>query len=401
MSLILNNSAGFRILDAFMLVTARKIRLIKLASIAKTIQYPPNYTYILLYFNENRAESKKTDKMFGCMEKGIGYNAGHDVFCCVSIIEGVRRMCKRMLILLLIVGAAACGIRAEKTWLLKEGEQWVDVSAEAEGSYLLDVSEFKQLVTTGQAKKAGKAFAQIKEKYPDIAGAEMDAFGKCEMLYAQRKYLKAFEQYSRFMDTFPQSALDSAALERQYGIARAFLYGQKKKLFVFRLRAYEEAAGMIEKIVERTGDTPMAKKSMRTLAESYEARKKFMEAFYSWSEIRDKWSDGQIGQDALLSMAGNLHAAYRGLKFDTSMLATSKSNYEEFTVRYPQQAQKQGVGAILSEIDEQLANKELDVALYYERTSSVVAANLYFQRIIEEWPGSAAAKIAAHKLEKS
>ena len=306
-------------------------------------------------------------------------------------------MYKKRMILLLTISLGIFAL-AETTWRLQQ-DGWVDVATEPQGQYVLDVAEFKQYVATGQAKEAEKALAQLKEKYPNIVGEDMDAFSKGEILYSQRKFIKAFEQYDRFMNAYPQSALNDSALERQYEIARAFLYGQKRSLFVFRIRAYEEAAGMIERIVERTGDAPIAKRSMKTLAQSYEDRGEFTEAYYRWSDTWDKWPSGQIGADALLGMADNLHASYRGPKYDASMLNSSRDYYEQYIAKYSLWAQEQGISTIIDEIDEQIAEKQLDIAMYYERTSSVTAANLYFQRIVDEWPNSVAAKIATGKLE--
>ncbi|NIA17196.1 MAG: hypothetical protein GWO86_02495, partial [Planctomycetes bacterium] len=114
-----------------------------------------------------------------------------------------------------------------------------------------------------------------------------------------------------------------------------------------------------------------------------------------------KWPRGTIGAEALLGMAGNLHASYKGPKYDASMLDSSRDYYQKFTVEYPRQAARQGIAAIIDELNAQAADKQLDIALYYERTSSITAANLYFQRIVNEWPGSVAAKIAAEKLERT
>ena len=310
-------------------------------------------------------------------------------------------MYRQIFVLLLIAGFVVCA-GAEKTFRLKDGQALVDVSTEADGGYLLALAQLKQFVTLGQGKKAEKAFALLKQKYPDNIGPDAEQFQKAEMLYARRKFFKAFAQYSDFMDAFPQSTLNNAALERQYEIARAFLYGKKKRLFgIFRFSAYEEAAGMAEKIANKSGDAPIAKKSMTTIARSYEARKKFAEAFYRWSDVSVKWPTGQIGADALLGMAGNLHASYKGPKYDASMLGSSRDYYQDFIVQYPGKASEQGIAVIVDEIDAQIADKQLDIALYYERTSSITAANLYFQRIVNEWPGSAAAKIAAEKLKET
>ena len=52
----------------------------------------------------------------------------------------------------------------------------------------------------------------------------------------------------------------------------------------------------------------------------------------------------------------------------------------------------------LAQLDEKLAEKELLIADYYARTGSTAAADLYYQRITDDWPASTAAQTASQKL---
>jgi outer membrane protein assembly factor BamD (BamD/ComL family) len=97
-------------------------------------------------------------------------------------------------------------------------------------------------------------------------------------------------------------------------------------------------------------------------------------------------------------MARSLEKDYRGPKFDSKMLESSKSYYAEYQKRYPDAAAEIEVPQTLNRIDEKLAQKELAVGDYYARTSSIVAANLYYQRIVNDWPNSSAGKTAGQKL---
>jgi outer membrane protein assembly factor BamD (BamD/ComL family) len=101
-------------------------------------------------------------------------------------------------------------------------------------------------------------------------------------------------------------------------------------------------------------------------------------------------------------MARCKHAAYKGPKFDASNLISAKSYYENFKLRYPEDAKEIGVDKILKDIEEQSAYKEFNTAEYYRQTDNRQSANLYYQRVLDNWPGSTAAGMAkgAMKEEK-
>jgi outer membrane protein assembly factor BamD (BamD/ComL family) len=99
-----------------------------------------------------------------------------------------------------------------------------------------------------------------------------------------------------------------------------------------------------------------------------------------------------------LGMARTLEKDYRGPKFDSKVLESSRSYYAEYQKRYENTAAELEIPQKLNLLDEKLAEKELTVADYYARTGSFTAANLYYQKIITDWPSSSAAKSAGPKI---
>jgi outer membrane protein assembly factor BamD (BamD/ComL family) len=69
-------------------------------------------------------------------------------------------------------------------------------------------------------------------------------------------------------------------------------------------------------------------------------------------------------------------------------------------LRYPEEAKKVQVDDILARISEQLAEKNLRIAKYYERTGSAGPANMYYQMVVDDWPQSKAAQTAKEKISK-
>jgi outer membrane protein assembly factor BamD (BamD/ComL family) len=224
---------------------------------------------------------------------------------------------------------------------------------------------------------------------------------KAEMLFCQGKYTRAVRGYDKFLAEFPTSKLYEAALDREFAIATAFLSGQKKTVLgVFKISRYAEGVKVMEKISDRAGGAPIGVKAAVTIAESYEKRGRFNEAYLKWSEISSRWPMGQAGKDALLSMARCKHAAYKGPRFDVSNLISAQSYYENFKLRHPQEAGEIEVDTILKEIEEQSAYKEFNTGEYYRRSGNKQSANLYYQRVVNNWPQSTAAEMAKAAMKE-
>jgi outer membrane protein assembly factor BamD (BamD/ComL family) len=298
-----------------------------------------------------------------------------------------------------VTGVFASSIFSAETWRLGEEGQWKAVSAE--DRYLLAVAEIKKLVNMGQTKAVGQAIDKLKKDFPEIAGPDLDAFMKAEMLYSGGKFTKAARAYDKFLAEFPTSEFYEAAMDRQFAIATAFLGGQKKRVLgVFKMSTYDEGIKIMEKISDRAGDAPIGINAAVAVAQSYEKRGMFAEAYHKWSEISSRWPTGQIGKDSLLNMARCKHTAYKGPKYNASDLISAKSYYENFKLRYPKDAEAIDVDKILKQIDEQLACKEFNTGKYYQQTGNKQSANLYYQMVVDNWPDSTTANMAKEAMKE-
>ena len=298
--------------------------------------------------------------------------------------------------LLFTAGAAF----SAQTWHLDKDQGWQDVSQQTQGQYLLAVAEIKKQINTGQAAAAAKSLNELKKNYPQIAGADLNSFLKAETLFCEGKFVKASRAYDAFLLAFPKSPLYEAALDRQFAIATAFLSGRKKPVLkFFKLKGHAEGIRVMERIVERAGDAQIAVKAATAIAQNHEKRAKYDEAYVQWSFISSKWPTGQTGRDSLLAMGRCKHAAYKGPKYDNSNIISAKSYYENFVLRYPNDAAALGLDKKIAQINEQLAYKKFSLGQYYQKTGNKQAANLYYQMVITDWPGTTAGKMAKEIMD--
>lgn len=294
------------------------------------------------------------------------------------------------------------------------------VSQSSQAKYLLTVAQIKKLVDTGQCKAAGQAFNQLKSDFPEISrpdSNDFDLFTEAEILRCQGKFVKASRALSRLLDEFPpESRFYDAALDRQFRIATAFLAGAKKSVLgIFKIKGYAEGVRIMDGISYRVAlDDPegIGLKAAIAVAEGYEQRKMFDEAFYRWAEIKDQHQGKKVGKDALLAMARCKQAMYRGPDFDASDLVgrpfnpksyhdSAKGCYDEFKLRHSTDTERFEIDRRLKEVDEKLALKQFKIGQYYQSRGNKLSANLYYTMVVDRWPNTDSAKMAEEMLVKN
>ena len=315
----------------------------------------------------------------------------------------------RFIALALLVAGLASRTASADAWRLDEDQEWKKVSAERRDSFLLALANAGRFVNTGQVKPAQASFDAIKKDFPEIAGPDLDVFIEAEMFYCKGKLAKTIRSHDKLLVEHPRSSFRDAALKRQFAIGTSFLAGKKKKVLgLIKMRRYGEGIAIMEKITDRTGfDTIMGIEAALAVAENYEEREKFNEAYLKWWEISLHWQKGPVGRDSLHGMARcklavyNRHPEHKRSLYDASCLSTAKSSYERFGLLYPEDAVEIGAYKKVREIDEQLANKQLTIGRYYQKVGNIQAANLYFDMVVKDWANSKAAETAREMLAKN
>jgi len=276
--------------------------------------------------------------------------------------------------------ALALTAKAE-TWHLNPQSGWQNVSDLPEGTYLLAISQLKQQLAAGKSGDVLAALESLKTDYPDLAGADLDAFIAAEKIYITGNLGKAGKLYKVFLETWPDSPLQPVVMERYFSIGAAFLQGQKRVfLGVLRLNAFDDGVDIMHIIADKAGNSPLSLRALQTLAENQERKKKFVDAYHTWAEISTRWPTGSEGRDALLRMGRALHASYNGAQYDATVLQGAKTYFEDFVQRYPQLAEDLQMAETLKLITEQLAYKQYEVGFYYERAGNVKADLVLFIR---------------------
>ena len=313
--------------------------------------------------------------------------------------------------MILYVGVSCCHLAAGATAPVQGAEKAESVAPDPQDPYLRAIVDLKKLVKEGDIGEVKHAIGQIKDEFPDRVGPDLKWFALGETYYWRNHYGKAVVKYERLFKDFPGSEYAGLALEREFHMAQEYLQGRKKAfLKIIKISGFAEGVEIMEKISDRAGmDEPngIGLRAAICVAEQYEARERYLDAYLKWSEIASYWETGPIGKRALYRMAEDNLAAYnlppeaRRAYFDASKLSTAKTYYQKFLLLYPEEAKQNEVPGKIEQIDELMAYKQYTIGRFYERTGERRAAHLYFDMVVQNWPKTEAATLAKEALEEN
>ena len=319
----------------------------------------------------------------------------------LTLVTGVKMLGTRRFILVMLLMFSATSYLCADTWQISTDSEWESIAESENGKYLLTANKIKSYAEEGDSKSLKKVAAELREDYPEVAGEDFDKYIEIELLYAKSKWGKAADKVKLFLEEYPESLFYEPVIERYFSIGVAFLNGQRKTVVgIFRVRAYDDGEYIMDAIVEKSGESPLAKRTLETLARSFEDRELYPDAYDRWSEMSARWPTGDTGEEALLGMARSMHMDYGGPKYDAKSLQSAKTYYGAYDSRYPELAENIQVPQRLEQIVEQLAYKEYRIGQYYQKTKAYGAAILYYEYVIRNWPETKAAVMSAERVDE-
>ena len=288
----------------------------------------------------------------------------------------------------------------ERQVLDPKTDEWVDQDRPADTGPISELDEARSLLAAGKPGKARKLLkAWLKENPDDERYYEAD-FLLGETYFESRDFWRAAERYHTVAEN-SAGELFHRANERCTDVARAFLSGQKRILWViFRLSAYDDGIELLDRVWEREPGTRLGEFALKLKSDYYFDKGEMDLAQDEYANLVLQFPAGRYVQPAMLRTAEAAEAAFPGIQFDDTPLLEADERYRQLQGAFPVYAERENVVERLDGIRQQRAAKDLDIARWYERTRRPDAAQFYYERIIADWPDTLAAAEAQGRLRE-
>lgn len=275
---------------------------------------------------------------------------------------------------------------------------WIDQARPAEEGPGDEVDEGRKLLAEGNWRAARGILKKWTKKNADDERYYEGLLLLGETYYEGRDFWNAAERYQQVADN-TAGDLFHLAQSRTVDCARAFFAGEKRILWGFiPLPAYNDGADLLDKVWQRAPGTRLGEFALKLKADFHYDRGDMDLAKDDYANLVQQYPSGRFIQIAMLRAAQTAEASFPGVKYDDRALVDADERYHQFASQFPPLAEKEAVAARLEGIRQTRADKDLDIAGWYERTKARDAAVFYYQRIEKDWPDTLAAAEAQARL---
>lgn len=262
------------------------------------------------------------------------------------------------------------------------------------------LGDARRLLASGNPNKAYKLLKEWTDENPDDDRYFEGMYLLGDAEFERKHFYQAYEAYEIVAEN-TVGDLFYRVLRREMDVARAFLSGEKRIVWKFmRLSAYDEGVEILDRIWERVPGTRLGESALKLKADYFFETGEMDFAQDEYVNLVREHPYGRYAQIGMLRAAEAAAASFPGIKFDDSALLDADVRYRQVLGAYPVYAEREQVPERLVGIEEQRAEKDLDIARWYERTNRDGAAEYYYRLIVEDWPDTLAAGEAKRSLRE-
>lgn len=290
---------------------------------------------------------------------------------------------------------AAAVYRSGQGWSTESpnGEDAVESSA---GAQMRKAEAFEN---EGETKRALAAYRGLARKFPNSGVAPKAQFKTGELEAKLGDYDAAFDAYGKYLSKYPKGQDFDRAVEAQFGIARRFLEGERKRLLGMKtFSSMARAQAMFESIVKNAPFSRFAAQAQFYAGQTLEKQDKDAEAIAAYQSVLSKYPSDPIAADAQYQI-GYVHFKHaRSGSYDKAEANKAREAFEDFVARYPNSEKVAQARENLDALSGREISGSLGVAKFYDKQKNYKAAVIYYNDVIKQHPGSPDAEAAKKRI---
>ncbi len=307
--------------------------------------------------------------------------------------------CKRfVLIVAVLLGMGLADAAGQQEYEFTGGE-WSPAAAPAKGTPAGELAVVRRHMDRGKYGRAVSAAKKFLKRYDDDPAREevMLLAGEAEM--KRGRLFQGYEWFEQQLAEFPAGRFSDRALDREYTVADGFLAGKKRVFWhIFRLPARDDGLEILARIAQYVPGTALAERALMRIADDHYEREKYADATDAYDQYLLAFPSGKMSADAMLKGANATYWSFNGIPYDETPLIDAEQRYRALAQRHPISAKDAGVDRTLEDIRMTRAEKVLSEARFYERIDRPRAADFSYRYVLDNYPGTPAAAVAAAEL---
>jgi outer membrane protein assembly factor BamD len=304
---------------------------------------------------------------------------------------------------LVAVLVAAFPFRSPAPLVYRPGEGWSYEEAGTEGEWLRPRARDQLGVAQAAFDKkdynlAEKAAARVVSVWPlsDYAPQAEYLLARCHE--ATEYDERAFNDYQKLLDKYPNSANYEEVLRRQFEICGRFLNGERFRLWGYLplFPSMEKTVGLYEKLIKNGPYSEVAPQAQLNIGKAYEKETRFLNdnepyvnAAKAYQLAADRYHDRpDVAAEALFQQGLATEKQAKTAEYDQSTAGDAIDTFTDFITRYPDDPRVPQAQAIIGQLKTEQARGNYEIARYYDGKKQWRGARIYYNEVVSKNPDS-------------
>ena len=257
-----------------------------------------------------------------------------------------------------------------------------------------------ELRKTGKEDKAIQEFRRLVRQFPQSAYAAQAQYIIASYFEEKGKSIRAAQEYEKLIRDFPRSEQIDDAVEHLFKLGDLFLKGEKEKVLgVSIIPVLSKAAEVFRFIVEQAPYGAYGDQSQLRLGTAYRKMGNFEEAVKAFETLIANYPNSPLVDEAYYQLAETSYDLAQNASRDQRTRSEATSHLKEFIKQYGSSTLAERARLLKQQLDEQDAEKNYRIGLYYEKQGFTDSAMIYYEDISTRYPQTAFGKKAGEKFQ--
>lgn len=296
---------------------------------------------------------------------------------------------------------AASGAYAQWTWTPQTG-RFVNIKRLPKETPELQVEFARGLMVEGKYKDALRETGKFINYYNETDWADDNQFLRGEIKMAQEQYSDAANAFQQVVAVYPDSPLFDDVIAKQYEIGdRFFERGEvnlaKDSLLAwrpFRKRPFRRAVDVYNMVIDNQPFTNEAAEAQYKIGLCHFTLEEYVEASFEYQRVIEDYAQSEWADDASYGLAMCYYESSMSPDYDQAPSLLAVEAIDTFDVKYPADGRGAELASIRTEMVERVAKQRLQTAQFYEKRRRFKSARIYYNVVVDQFPGTAAASEA-------
>jgi len=245
------------------------------------------------------------------------------------------------------------------------------------------VAEFEKLIKSYE-------FSEYAAKAQFYVGMTYEKMGKPYM---------AFQSYQKVIDNYPYSEDLDEVIHREFEIGNYYLNKVNPRLFgTDILGPIERAVEIYKKVVENAPYGSYASEAQYNLGVALKKAERYGEAVEAFQRLLDEYPNDPLVEKAKYEIALSAYKASLSPAYDQGPLDKAISAFKNYIDEEENSEYAAEADRTLQRLQDRAAQKIFDIAAFYEKQKKYQSAITYYQEVINTYPDSIYALMAARKM---